>query len=306
MSKKIILQANETFGRLTTIQISHKDAYSGDVWECYCECGNINIVPVSAKHLNGGQVRSCGCLHKEMLHNKFFKDLTGKKIRRFTIINLDRIENGGSYWNCRCECGKYKILAVCHLSPSSEIVSCGCVSDANRRGMRGAKHPNWNPKLTAKERRGDERRSYKYSQWRTSVFKRDNYTCQVTGIKGKVEAHHKDGWKFNEDLKYHLSNGVTLLYKIHKLFHSIYGNKNNTINQFSEFKQRYNQGEFDCLLPEQLQYKNTSKTFKNNIVKMVDYSQFFGLPKCQERFLEISNTSREIYKEELVGFNHTV
>ncbi len=31
----------------------------------------------------------------------------------------------------------------------------------------------------------------KYKQWRTSVFKRDNYTCQKCGTKGKIQCHHK-------------------------------------------------------------------------------------------------------------------
>jgi hypothetical protein len=55
----------------------------------------------------------------------------------------------------------------------------------------GSKHWNWKGGLTALHER--IRKSFKYRQWRSDVFTRDNYTCQHCLIRGgDLEAHHID------------------------------------------------------------------------------------------------------------------
>ena len=48
-------------------------------------------------------------------------------------------------------------------------------------------------------------------EWRTKVFERDNYTCQICGVKNCfLTAHHiKSRAKFPK-LRYNVSNGITL------------------------------------------------------------------------------------------------
>ncbi len=54
----------------------------------------------------------------------------------------------------------------------------------------------------------------RYENWRKKVFMRDNFTCQMCGLKGgNKEAHHKKSWKNFPALRYHVKNGVTLCKK---------------------------------------------------------------------------------------------
>ena len=54
-------------------------------------------------------------------------DLTGQKFGRLTVIKKDsKITNSGSYWICKCECGKIKSVKSSALR-RGEIQSCGCL-----------------------------------------------------------------------------------------------------------------------------------------------------------------------------------
>jgi hypothetical protein len=53
--------------------------------------------------------------------------------------------------------------------------------------------------------------------WRNSIFKRDNWTCQECKVKGgRLEAHHKKPFKKFPELRFELSNGITLCKECHK------------------------------------------------------------------------------------------
>lgn len=52
---------------------------------------------------------------------------------------------------------------------------------------------------------------WRYSNWRTKVFTRDNFTCQKCGKKGgQLHAHHIKKWSTHANLRYVVSNGLTL------------------------------------------------------------------------------------------------
>jgi hypothetical protein len=51
----------------------------------------------------------------------------------------------------------------------------------------------------------------RYVNWRTKVFKRDDWTCQMCGSrKGDKEAHHVRSWSNFPLLRYRTKNGTTL------------------------------------------------------------------------------------------------
>lgn len=64
-----------------------------------------------------------------------------------------------------------------------------------------------------------KRNSYEYRQWRDSVYERDNYTCQKCGKTGEIQAHHIKAWKDHKELRYDISNGVTLCRTCHENIH---------------------------------------------------------------------------------------
>jgi len=54
-------------------------------------------------------------------------------------------------------------------------------------------------------------------EWREAAFKRDHYICQECGQRGrKLQAHHIKPYKLFPELKYELSNGITLCVECHK------------------------------------------------------------------------------------------
>lgn len=74
--------------------------------------------------------------------------------------------------------------------------------------------------------------SVTYKNWRTAVFKRDNYTCQRCNERGgRLEAHHIHPVREHKnDLSiYDVNNGITLCKKCHKLIGS---NENDFISTF--------------------------------------------------------------------------
>lgn len=85
-------------------------------------------------------------------------------------------------------------------------------------GMRGRYHPNWKGGITPENQVG--RNSNEYKSWRNAVFARDDYTCQICGIRGRdLQAHHIEKWSECKAKRYDKDNGVTLCKKCHKEIH---------------------------------------------------------------------------------------
>jgi len=98
----------------------------------------------------------------------------------------------------------------------------------------GEKHWNWKGGISTENTK--IRNSFEMKLWRKACFERDNFTCQKTGTKGgDLAVHHINNFADFIELRTSIENGVTLSKESHKLFHHIYGNKNNTKEQLIEF-----------------------------------------------------------------------
>ena len=133
---------------------------------------------------------------------------------------------------------KYKIKKN-HIFCSTE-----CHGKWNSENRRGENHPNWNSNLTDEDRQS-RRLIEGYSDFIKQVFERDNYTCQITGKRGRdLNVHHLNSYDSDKEHRTDINNAITLSKDIHKLFHKLYGFGSNTKEQFEEFKHRYHNGEF--------------------------------------------------------------
>jgi hypothetical protein len=78
--------------------------------------------------LSRGHTKSCGCYNREKLFEACFKDLTGQKFHRLTVIkNVAQPKNthSGTFWLCKCDCGMEKIINGSSLI-DNHTTSCGC------------------------------------------------------------------------------------------------------------------------------------------------------------------------------------
>ncbi len=181
-------------------------------------------------------------------------DLINQKFGKLIVISeAGRDKRKNVLWKCLCGCGE--IIIICgQLLRYGKTKSCGCfrrevaskpkseetkkkMSETGKKKLKDHKnHPNYNPNLSDEDRQ-HTRRYPEYREWRTFIFERDDYTCQICSEKGgNLIAHHLEGYTNNPELRTTLSNGITLCKKCHKNFHHQYGNGNNTKKQFKEFK----------------------------------------------------------------------
>lgn len=84
---------------------------------------------------------------------------------------------------------------------------------------RGEENPNWKGGITSENKLS--RATFEYQEWRNKVFERDNYICQRCGYdKGHIiEAHHIKPFKKFKELRYDVSNGITLCKYCHREVH---------------------------------------------------------------------------------------
>lgn len=135
--------------------------------------------------------------------------------------------------------GREKLTAIMQTKEYREKASKAKMGAKNGMyGVYGDKHPQWNANLTDEER--IIRRAYpEYTEWRTQVFERDKYTCQICGDNkgGNLVAHHLNGYHWDKNARVDINNGVTLCDTCHKNFHSIYGYGDNNIFQFAQYQE---------------------------------------------------------------------
>lgn len=193
---------------------------------------NENIV----EHAKDGKMR-----HTEKTKQKISKSLTGKKHSKSTRLKMSKSHKG----HITTEKTKKKISKA----NKGKIPSKLCIENS----IKARRTPELRIKASLSHT-GEKvftgfkttqkikiRKSNKYKEWRTAVYMRDDYKCQITGESlHNLVAHHIQNFDSNLKLRFDVNNGFTMQDYIHNLFHKIYGFKDNNIGQIMEFKKVIN------------------------------------------------------------------
>lgn len=118
--------------------------------------------------------------------------------------------------------------------------------------LNGRNNPNWRGGVTPENVLG--RRSSRYLAWRAAVYARDNFTCQRCGDNrgGNLVAHHIVYWSKAPELRYTVSNGLTLCAPCHRKEHALpcrpnrkspVGSAKLTDEQRAELRRQYASGD---------------------------------------------------------------
>lgn len=161
---------------------------------------------------------------------------TISKGTKILVSSNDLPKHSGKLIEVECDCCKkhYKIIKE-NYEKTNHNGKIYCKSCAKKIFNSNINNPNYKPELTDEER--EQGRFYPgYIDFIKIVLARDNYTCQCCKRKRndgvKLNVHHLDGYNWCIEKRTDDANGITLCESCHSNFHSIYGNKNNTKEQF--------------------------------------------------------------------------
>jgi hypothetical protein len=103
------------FGKLATIGPTYKREGSYRFYiKCKCDCGK--EIEVRVENLKSGNTSSCGCGR--------IVNLVGKRFGQLEALKLDHVDDLGSWWLCKCDCGNEKVIRASSLN-CGDSKTCG-------------------------------------------------------------------------------------------------------------------------------------------------------------------------------------
>lgn len=115
--------SGKTYNRLTAVKRVGVTKNGESIWECGCICGD--VVNVLLGNLQKGNVKSCGCLKKE-IQKADHERLVGMLFGYLTVLSFLERRKGYSWWSCKCKCGN-RVEVVGYALISGKTKSCGCL-----------------------------------------------------------------------------------------------------------------------------------------------------------------------------------
>lgn len=217
----------------TVLEIDKNSGGNGKhyYWFVKCNCGN--VIKKRSRCIRIGSIKCNKCFSGENLVGKTF----GGKLGKILVIDFYgydyRYNRKRSLWKYKClQCGKIKIETG-DVIKRGDISTCGDINCIPT----GINHPKYNPNSKYLYSRKGQR----HRDWSKNIFIRDNYKCVICGSKNKIQAHHLNGWNWDDKNHFNINNGITLCSHkpngCHTKFHKQYGSGNNTIEQFLEYIQ---------------------------------------------------------------------
>lgn len=164
-------------------------------------------------------------------NEQFLQDMKDKNIT--DVIPLEEYKGDSTRILFRCSCGN-----LWYTTPKRVLLGNRCKKCGYDK-FTGENNHFYNPNLSEEDRINSiyRFRNPSYKDFVQNCFKRDDYTCQITGKKssGDIVVHHINGYNWDKENRTNINNGITLNKEIHKEFHKLYGKGNNTKEQFNQF-----------------------------------------------------------------------
>jgi len=88
-----------------------------------------------------------------------------------------------------------------------------CSQNCNGKYHSKEKHSCWQGGISCE--RDVVKHTEEYSIWRSSVYARDRWTCQICGSKKNIEAHHIARFSLFPEKRFDIDNGITLCHECH-------------------------------------------------------------------------------------------
>jgi hypothetical protein len=200
----------QQFGSLSVLSAALERSKIGEMqWNCQCECGAA-VVARGSKLRRNESIQCSECAKKG--HGKSVKsaqnvDLSGQQFNKLLVLERDLgpHRDSAAYWNCRCECGGFKVVRGNDLR-HGRIISCGCAG--------AAKLNVWN-NITTMVKAGAVKRGHSFSLMAVDVKTLCQQNCHYCGtepaqprlyLKEAVLINGID--RINSDLGYELGNVV--------------------------------------------------------------------------------------------------
>lgn len=199
--------------------------------KCLGEWHSKNLIGEKASNYKGALItkicKACGeefaTYHKNQIYCSIpcrDKFTTNRKIIKCVNCHTDFERTASAiYWSNRRGCENVFCSAKC-----------------KQEYHVGENHPNW---IKDRDLLKDQNKSIRWSKdmsdWRKSIYNRDDYTCQMCGSKSSkdnaviLNAHHIERFVDNEELRFDVDNGITLCEDCHKL---TYGKEKDFEEQF--------------------------------------------------------------------------
>lgn len=227
-----------------------------------CECGNISYVKISDFIAKDIRCMQCGINKSANGRKLSYNDLKTfyKNNGCILLSKNDEYVNQESKLKFKCKCGLVdkKTFSAFKLTPKCykchEHASMG-----NHYSWKGGISPiNEYLRKHILEWKKDSSKKYNYKSdisgkpFEVIHHVNKNFSEISTEVLNQLDLEPKQINEYSEnelnnitnlciELHYKYGLGVCLTEKEHKLFHSIYGKENNTIQQYEEFKQQYKQ-----------------------------------------------------------------
>jgi hypothetical protein len=152
--------------------------------------------------------------------------------RKYCSLKCRRLWNKDLVGVCKANSGSFKTGHIPAIKGKHHRESTKIKISINKKGKSNGARPIEVRKKISESQRGEKahlwrggrtnqnkmiRMSLGYRIWREAVFKRDNWTCQKCAIKGgELHPHHIMEFAKYPELRFALTNGITLCHDCHK------------------------------------------------------------------------------------------